>query len=88
MSKLLLDFYSSTCSPCKMLSPIIDEFAKNNLDIEVRKINVEEEPQLARQYSVRSLPTVIMIQDDVVVASFVGLRDLKSIQELAENSFQ
>jgi len=87
MSKVLLDFYGSTCIPCKQLLPILDEFAKNNPDIEVRKLDVEDNMQIAHQYNVRSLPSVFMVQDDIVVSSFVGYRNLSDIQNLADQSY-
>lgn len=78
--KVLIDFYANWCGPCKMMSPIIDEIAKEKADIvKVGKINVDENQDLAMKYSVMSIPTIMIIKDGQVLKTFVGLRDKNEI---------
>lgn len=80
---VLVDFYADWCGPCKMLSPIIDEIA-NELGekIKVCKLNVDENQDLAIEYEVMSIPTVIIFKDGKVANRLVGLRDKKEILAL------
>lgn len=77
---VLVDFYADWCGPCKMLSPIIDEIA-NELGekIKVCKLNVDENQDLAIEYEVMSIPTVIIFKDGKVANRLLGLRDKKEI---------
>ena len=78
--KVLIDFYANWCGPCKMMSPIIDEIAKEKADIvKVGKINVDENQNLAMKYSVMSIPTIMIIKDGQILKTFVGLRDKSEI---------
>lgn len=72
---VLIDFYADWCGPCKMMSPIIDEIAEEVGDkIKVGKINVDENQELAMEYEVMSIPTIIILQNGEVKNSFVGVR--------------
>ena len=78
--KVLIDFYANWCGPCKMMSPIIDEIAKEKADIvKVGKINVDENQDLAMKYSVMSIHTIMIIKDGQILKTFVGLRDKNEI---------
>ena len=78
--KVVIDFYANWCGPCKMMSPIIDEIAKEKADIvKVGKINVDENQDLAMKYSVMSIPTIMIIKDGQILKTFVGLRDKNEI---------
>lgn len=75
---VLIDFYADWCGPCKMMSPIIDEIAEEVGDkIKVGKINVDENQELAMEYEVMSIPTIIILQNGEVKNSFVGVRERK-----------
>ncbi len=77
---VLLDFYADWCGPCRMMSPIIDEIAEEMSDkIKVGKINVDENQDLAMEYEVMSIPTIIIIENGRVKNSFVGVRDKNDI---------
>lgn len=69
---VLVDFWASWCGPCRMVSPIVDEIADERDDIRVGKINVDEEPELARQYGVMSIPTLMVFKNGEVANESVG----------------
>ena len=71
---VLLDFWAPWCSPCKMLSPILDEIAKERPDVKVCKVNVDEEMDLAREYRILSIPTLIVMRDGNAASKMTGLR--------------
>lgn len=76
---VLVDFYADWCGPCKMLLPIIEEIAKENEDIKVVKINVDNEQELAIQYGVMSIPTVVAIKQGEEINRKIGLVDKKEL---------
>lgn len=76
---VLLDFWASWCGPCKMVSPIIDEIAEEASDIKVGKINVDEEPDLAKSYKVMSIPTLLVIKEGKVSNTSIGAKSKKDI---------
>ncbi|MGM9603194.1 MAG: thioredoxin [Faecousia sp.] len=71
---VLLDFWASWCGPCRMVSPIVDEIAAQRSDIKVGKINVDEQPELAAQFGVMSIPTLVVIKNGRIVNQAVGAR--------------
>ncbi|NLP17004.1 MAG: thioredoxin [Clostridiales bacterium] len=71
---VLLDFWAAWCGPCRMVSPTIEEIAKENEDIKVGKINVDEESELAAKYSIMSIPTIMVLKEGKVSATAVGVR--------------
>ena len=71
---VLLDFWASWCGPCRMVSPIVDEIAAERSDIKVGKINVDEQPELAAQFGVMSIPTLFVMKNGKVVNQAVGAR--------------
>lgn len=76
---VLLDFFASWCGPCRMVGPILDEIAEEREDIKVVKINVDEEPELASQFRVMSIPTLVVFKDGAVVNQAVGARSKDAI---------
>ena len=71
---VLLDFWASWCGPCRMVSPIVDEIAAERSDIKVGKINVDEQPELAAQFGVMSIPTLVVMKNGKVVKQATGGR--------------
>lgn len=69
---VLLDFWASWCGPCRMVGPILDEIAAERSDIKVCKINVDEQPALAAQFGVMSIPTLVVIKNGQEVNCSVG----------------
>ena len=79
---VLVDFWAAWCGPCKMLSPVVDQIADENPDIKVGKINVDDEPELAGQFGVMSIPTLLMIKEGKVAAQAVGFRPKEQLVEM------
>ena len=71
---VLLDFWASWCGPCRMIGPILDEIAEEREDIKVCKVNVDEEPELASQYQVVSIPTLLVIENGKIVNQSLGAK--------------
>ncbi len=81
---VLVDFYADWCGPCKMLSPIIESVAKENETIKVVKINVDNAQDLAIEYQVMSIPTVVVIKDGQEVNRSVGVVSKSEILEMVK----
>ncbi|MBQ7931668.1 MAG: thioredoxin [Clostridia bacterium] len=76
---VLIDFWATWCGPCRMLSPIVDEIAEERDDIKVCKINVDDEGDLAAQFGVMSIPTLILMDKGEVKATSVGYKPKKDV---------
>ena len=70
--KVLIDFWASWCGPCRRVGPVIEEIAAERDDIKVCKINVDEQGELANQYQVMSIPTLLVMKDGKIVNQAVG----------------
>ena len=79
---VLLDFWASWCGPCRMLSPVVDEMAEERTDVKVGKVNVDEQPELAGQFGVMSIPTLLVFEQGKLVRQAVGARPKASVLEL------
>ncbi len=79
---VLLDFYADWCGPCRMVGPIVSEIADERNDIKVGKINVDEQSELAAQFGVMSIPTLVVIKDGKVVNKAVGARPKDDILDM------
>ena len=71
---VLIDFYADWCGPCRMVAPIIEEIASENPDIAVAKVNVDDQPELASEFGVFSIPTLVVMKDGNVVSKSAGAR--------------
>jgi thioredoxin 1 len=80
MTVNLKDFYADWCGPCKTQDPILEEVAADYPDVDFQKVNVDEEQDVANEYQVRSLPTVVVENDDGVVERFVGVTQRDEIE--------
>ena len=79
---VLLDFWASWCGPCRMLSPVVDEVAEERTDVKVGKVNVDEQPELAGQFGVMSIPTLLVFEQGKLVRQAVGARPKASVLDL------
>ena len=70
--KVLLDFWAPWCAPCRMVVPIVEEIAGERPDIKVGKINVDEEAELASQFGIMSIPTLVVIENGKIVNQAMG----------------
>lgn len=82
---VLLDFYADWCGPCRMVSPLVDEIAEERDDIVVGKINVDNEPSLAEQFEVFSIPTLVVLKNGKVTNQSAGARPKAQILAMLED---
>lgn len=80
MTLQLLDFYADWCGPCKVMAPVIDELEKELVGkIEIKKIDVDQEVEIASRYGVMSIPTYLVLKDDQEVERFIGAQPKEEI---------
>ena len=79
---VLLDFYADWCGPCRMVGPIVSEIANERRDVKVGKINVDEQPELAAQFQVMSIPMLAVIKNGELENKVVGYRPKEQIEAM------
>lgn len=79
---VLLDFYADWCGPCRMVDPIVSEIANERSDVKVGKINVDEQPELAAQFQVMSIPMLAVIKNGKLENQVVGYRSKEQIEAM------
>ncbi len=83
---LLVDFYADWCEPCKWLNPILTEVSEIlNDTARIRKVDIEQEPRLAEEYDVRSVPTLILFKEGVPVWRMAGFKVASELVEIIES---
>ncbi len=82
---VLVDFWASWCGPCRMLTPVVDQIAQEQVGaLKVAKVNVDDEPQLAAQFGVMSIPTLVLFRDGRPVSKSVGVKPKQAILGMLE----
>ncbi|MEG1806007.1 MAG: thioredoxin [Clostridia bacterium] len=81
---VLIDFWASWCGPCRMLSPLVDEFAENHAEIAVGKVNIDDQGALAEKFGVMSIPTLIVFKNGEIVNKSVGAIPMAKIENLVK----
>lgn len=79
---VLIDFWASWCGPCRMLSPVVDEISEETTTAKICKVNVDEEPELAAQFKVMSIPMLAVVKNGKVVNTSVGVKPKAAILKL------
>lgn len=79
---VLLDFYADWCGPCRMVGPIVSEIANERNDVKVGKINVDEQPELAAQFQVMSIPMLAVIKNGKLENQVIGYRSKEQIEAM------
>ena len=82
----LIDFYADWCGPCRMLAPIIDEVAAERPELTVGKVNVDNEPELAQEFGVVSIPTVIILKGGEIAGRMTGARPKAQLLSLLDET--
>jgi len=86
MTVTIKDFYADWCGPCKTQDPILEEVEEDWTDVEFEKIDVDEQQDIANEYSVRSLPTLVVENDEGVVERFIGVTQADKIETALEEA--
>ena len=81
-SPILVDFWATWCGPCQMMLPIIEDFAKSNPDMKVGKVNVDEQPELAGEYGIMSIPTLIAFKNGEIYRTRLGVTPKDELKKM------
>jgi thioredoxin 1 len=81
----VVDFYADWCGPCKTLAPILSDLADSKPDIQVRKVNVDDNPESASKYGIRGIPTILFFKDGKIEATKVGSQPLSELLTIIES---
>lgn len=85
----LVDFSAEWCGPCRMMEPVVEEFAEKKAgEIKVAKLDIDASPAVTQQNQVTSVPTLILFKDGRPIGTYVGLKDLSQLEELVKSSLE
>ena len=83
---VLIDFWATWCGPCKMISPFVEKIAEEREDIKVCKVNVDEQEELAIEFGIMSIPTLVIIKNGEVVGQTIGYRNFEELNAFIDES--
>ena len=83
---IIIDLYADWCAPCRMLSPVIEELESENTDVKFCKINVDQEPELARMFKVSSIPMIAAVKDNTFLDMSVGYVPKATLEGLIKDN--
>ncbi len=83
---VLVDFFATWCGPCRMLGPVLEDMANDRDSIDIVKVDIDESMNLARQYGIMSVPTLVLFKDGQVVAKTGGFQPKESLQQFIDNN--
>ncbi|MGN1349688.1 MAG: thioredoxin [Anaerovoracaceae bacterium] len=84
--KVLIDFWATWCGPCQMIGPVLEDIAASDPGFKICKVNVDEEPELAKRFMVRSIPMLVVMKDGKTAAATVGAQPKSEILKFVENA--
>ena len=79
--KVLVDFWATWCGPCRMLAPLLEQLESENTGVKICKVNVDDQPDLAKRFGVMSIPTLLLFKDGKLADKSVGLINLDALRE-------
>ena len=83
---VFVDFYADWCGPCKMVGPVLEEISKDYTDIKFVKVNVDDNPEIAQQYGIMSIPTMIGLNNGYNVASSLGFMPREELEAVVKQT--
>ena len=83
---VLIDFWATWCGPCKMISPIVEKIAEEREDIKVCKVNVDEQEELAIEFGIMSIPTLVIVKNGEIAGQVVGYHNFEELTKFIDES--
>lgn len=83
---VVVDFWAEWCGPCKMLTPILEDLSKELENVKIAKLNIDQNPQIASQLSIRSIPTMLLFKNGKPVSTLVGLNQKQKIKSWIDSN--
>ena len=79
---VIVDFWATWCGPCRMIAPILEEISEENINVKICKVDVDDQPELAAEYGIQSIPTLIVFKNGEPVNKAIGVRPKEDILKL------
>ena len=83
---ILVDFWAEWCGPCRMVGPVLEEISQEKETVVIGKLNVDEEQELAQEFGVMSIPTMILFKEGKAVSQIIGAQPKEALEEFIDNS--